>query len=487
MRFIALVLLPVVFSLSSPQPMPWPPSFNATLDLCCEPAQAPGWRDHQAFWYDWPNRRQASSHTDFYGAGAGMSYTGPYAADGSQLMFFKPQPQRGGAAGGAGPGPWPPGPWPPGPRRCCVWNRQVGPPRPDFMNVSSTRYVGREVIVDPTSGAAQTPVVADVWQQPGYSSANFYWTRAAPDGAGAALQFGGRLLVDPNRPDAPLAQGGFFALRSALRAGPQSESQLRPPADCVPEAAACDISAAPAAAPAAAAAEPSRSSRAAARANGGGSGGGGDGGGGGGGGGGTPAVKMVHKHTYATSDPLAAATFVSEQLGASPPGNNHHTCGASRSVTFAGTSADPGSQLQMHFVFNPHKPPGPVYMNATDLGLYEEHLRAKSLRNNTFDQFMDNHIGLVVESLDPFVARWRANDVPFVCRTWCCAEGMPQFPDRCPAYSFNRTSSCEVGCYVEVPHGIIMELQCGLNSYTEALACLTLVQPDTFDLCSSTR
>ena len=208
---MALVLFPVVFSLSSPQPVPWPPSFNATLDLCCEPAQAPGWRDRQALWYDWPNRRQASSHTDFYGAGAGMSYTGPYAADGSQLMFFKPQPQR---------------------ARCCVWNRQVGPPRPDFMNVSSSRFVGREVIVDPTSGAAQTAVVANVWQQPGYSSANFYWARAAD---GAALQFGGRLLVDPNRTDAPLARGGFFALRSALRAGLQSESQLRPPADCVPE------------------------------------------------------------------------------------------------------------------------------------------------------------------------------------------------------------------------------------------------------------
>ena len=210
---MALVLFPVVFSLSSPQPVPWPPSFNATLDLCCEPAQAPGWRDRQALWYDWPNRRQASSHTDFYGAGAGMSYTGPYAADGSQLMFFKPG-------------------WAPR----CVWNRRVGPPRPDFMNVSSSRFVGREVIVDPTSGAAQTAVVANVWQQPGYSSANFYWARAAD---GAALQFGGRLLVDPNRTDAPLARGGFFALRSALRAGLQSESQLRPPADCVPEAAAC--------------------------------------------------------------------------------------------------------------------------------------------------------------------------------------------------------------------------------------------------------
>ena len=33
--------------------------------------------------------------------------------------------------------------------------------------------------------------------------------------------------------------------------------------------------------------------------------------------------------------------------------------------------------------------------------------------------------------------------------------------------------------------GIIMELQCGLQSYSESKGCLTLVQPDTFDLCSS--
>ena len=102
------------------------------------------------------------------------------------------------------------------------------------------------------------------------------------------------------------------------------------------------------------------------------------------------------------------------------------------------------------------------------------------------DQFMDNHIGLVVDSIDPFVKQWQAAKIPFVCRTWCCGPGMPQFEEqRCPQYSFNRTSGCEVGCYVEVPHGIIMELQCGLHSYNESNNCLTIVHPDTFDLCSS--
>ena len=169
------------------------------------------------------------------------------------------------------------------------------------------------------------------------------------------------------------------------------------------------------------------------------------------------AVQFVHKHTYATSDPLAAAQFVVDNLNASGPGLNHHKCGATNTVTFPGTGTplSNGNDFLMHFVYNPRKAPGPVYMNATDLGLYEEHLRARSFRNNTFDQFIDNHIGLVVDDLDPFVRTWRAAGVPYVCRTWCCAAGMPQYPDRCPQYSLNRTGGCEVGCYVEVPHGII--------------------------------
>ena len=197
-------------------------------------------------------------------------------------------------------------------------------------------------------------------------------------------------------------------------------------------------------------------------------------------------VRAVHKHTFATADPLAAATFVAEHMGATLGGPNRHKCGATNTVTFNGTAADPENQFLMHFVFNPNKAPGPVYMNATELGLYEEHLRAQSMRNGSFDQFMDNHIGMLVSSLDPFVEYWQAHGVPFVCRTWCCAEPMAQFPARCPAYSFNRTEGCETGCYIEVPHGIIMELQCGLNSFAESLACLTLVEPEVFNLCSAT-
>ena len=90
-----------------------------------------------------------------------------------------------------------------------------------------------------------------------------------------------------------------------------------------------------------------------------------------------PGVRYVHKKTYGTGDPLAAAQFVVDHLGASGPGHNAHNCGATHSVTFKGTASDKsdGDDFQMHFVFNPHKPPGKVYMNVSDLGLYEEHLR----------------------------------------------------------------------------------------------------------------
>uniref|UniRef100_A0A7S4HG88 Uncharacterized protein n=1 Tax=Prymnesium polylepis TaxID=72548 RepID=A0A7S4HG88_9EUKA len=138
-----------------------------------------------------------------------------------------------------------------------------------------------------------------------------------------------------------------------------------------------------------------------------------------------------------------------------------------------------------HFVYDPHKRPGAAAYNATDIGLMVESVRA-GFENGTIDQYVDNHIGLVVPSLDPFVERWEAAKVPFICRTWCCGPGMPAYEaGACPAYSFNRTDGCETGCYIEAPHGIIVEMQCGLNSYAESLACLTRANPAVFDMCSA--
>ena len=44
------------------------------------------------------------------------------------------------------------------------------------------------------------------------------------------------------------------------------------------------------------------------------------------------------------------------------------------------------------------------------MGAYEQRLRGDSFgqdREDRFDQFMDNHVGLVVPSLDPYVRLWK--------------------------------------------------------------------------------
>jgi len=203
-----------------------------------------------------------------------------------------------------------------------------------------------------------------------------------------------------------------------------------------------------------------------------------------------PPVMAIHKHTYATADPEAAVAFVAAHLGGVGIQRPDHSCPAGskaagvpliRDLTLAGAVSD----LALHFVFNPNKSPGTGKMNATEIGKYVDKLRGHFGTNGIgkFDQFMDNHIGAVVSSLDPYVASWQEAGLPFICRTWCCAEGMPQYPQKCPAYSLGRESGCEVGCYVEIPYGIIFELQCGLTSYNESLGCLTRVQPEVFDLC----
>ena len=134
-------------------------------------------------------------------------------------------------------------------------------------------------------------------------------------------------------------------------------------------------------------------------------------------------------------------------------------------------------------------------------------MRKKTFPDN-FDQFVDTHLGLVYESLDPLVEHWERHGIPYLCRTWCCGPGMPQYPDeceaawegasstrvegithyfRCPPDVLNNTEYCEQGCYVQLPHGIIVEALCGLDEgLSGALKCLTKAQPEVFDLCSST-
>lgn len=206
--------------------------------------------------------------------------------------------------------------------------------------------------------------------------------------------------------------------------------------------------------------------------------------------------QFVHKKTYATGDPEAAALFLRDHVFAEVEiWNTSHTCADGSQSGFTHTAAFPATPQQpqgftMHFVRNPHKAPGAlgvpgVGLNASRLFRLIEDWRKGFGQANRFDQFMDNHLGIVFESLDPLVRNWQAAGVPFICRTWCCGPGMPQWPDRCTKHSFNNTRMCEMGCYVEVPHGLVLEVLCGLDGgLAAAKQCLTLVEPEVFDLCS---
>lgn len=197
-----------------------------------------------------------------------------------------------------------------------------------------------------------------------------------------------------------------------------------------------------------------------------------------------PTVNFVHKSTYASFDPDVSASFAVSMLGADYTNQNTHLCGSTRTARWTRGDSNAGHSFHMHFVRNPNKAPFARPMNASNLARAIEQLRGKTFPHDTFDQLMDTHVGLVVDSLDAFVRLWRRSNVTFLCRTWCCAPGMPQYP-RCPAYSMNRTEGCEVGCYVEMPAtGMVVEVQCGIDSYSESLSCLTEAQPETFDLCS---
>ncbi|CAJ1405939.1 unnamed protein product [Effrenium voratum] len=125
-------------------------------------------------------------------------------------------------------------------------------------------------------------------------------------------------------------------------------------------------------------------------------------------------------------------------------------------------------------------------MNASQLGLWVERWRGNFSKENRFDQYMDNHLGLVFDSLDPLVEKWQRDGVPFICRTWCCGPGMPQFPLHCPG-KIPNTYFCEQGCYVEAPHGIVVEALCGLEGYQQSRKCLSRIQPEElkiFDFCT---
>lgn len=197
-----------------------------------------------------------------------------------------------------------------------------------------------------------------------------------------------------------------------------------------------------------------------------------------------------HKQTFATSDPAAAARFVRDNLGGHAIiTKTSRTCadgslsGYTHIVNFKPTAFAPQG-FSVHFVNNPHKPPqnGSVpntTVNATSLGEKVEAWRDGFEQG--FDQFMDTHLGLAFDSLDPIIELWTLRNVPYICRTWCCGS---EHSDGCP--NGVNTVFCEQGCYVEAPHGIIIEALCGLSGGQQsAQQCLTKATPSVFDLCST--
>eukprot|EP00971_Amphidinium_carterae_P157308 3118520-Amphidinium_carterae.1 len=126
-----------------------------------------------------------------------------------------------------------------------------------------------------------------------------------------------------------------------------------------------------------------------------------------------PAFRYVHKKTYATADPINAAYFLEKHFGAradrSPFQRNCSNRSVEQPITknanFPATADQPNG-FTIHFVKNPHKSPWRE-MNASDLGLWVERRRGNFQTSNTFDQYMDNHLGLVFDSLDPLVESWQ--------------------------------------------------------------------------------
>jgi len=205
--------------------------------------------------------------------------------------------------------------------------------------------------------------------------------------------------------------------------------------------------------------------------------------------------RYAHKKTYATADPIAAAYFMEDYFGAKADRSQYqHHCDNTdalqqpftKNANFPATADQPRG-FTIHFVKNPQKAPGQSKMNASELGLWVEKWRGNFGATEKFDQFMDSHLGLVFDSLDPLVERWDADGIPYICRTWCCGPGMPQWPLHCPKDERLNTFFCEQGCYVEAPHGIIVEALCGLESYKASRQCLTKIKPEKlkiFDLCT---
>jgi hypothetical protein len=148
-------------------------------------------------------KRQSLTHSNFYELGSGKTYTGPYAANGTQVVYWLSAKALEDGHG------------------CCVYLEGVGTPPPDWMQ--QAKFSGHEQIRDPRRNSSDT-IDALVWNQAGSSDTNYYWADAKTK---EVLQFGARI----NRTTG-IAHGGFFQVISPLQPGEQQETELKPPSQC---------------------------------------------------------------------------------------------------------------------------------------------------------------------------------------------------------------------------------------------------------------
>jgi catechol 2,3-dioxygenase-like lactoylglutathione lyase family enzyme len=133
------------------------------------------------------------------------------------------------------------------------------------------------------------------------------------------------------------------------------------------------------------------------------------------------------KMTYAVTDPVAAADFCVAHLGATAMDQHvsNDTCAVIRWVKFPNSNVTSGGgvgqEFQLHFVHNPHKIAGSMSLADFErrlVALHGDLRRADDPRrgNADYDQWMDNHVGLRVPDIAPYVEHFRGAGIPFFTR-----------------------------------------------------------------------
>lgn len=159
------------------------------------------------------------------------------------------------------------------------------------------------------------------------------------------------------------------------------------------------------------------------------------------------AFDSVYKMTFASADPLAAREFAVNYLGAQYElGANSSGCSHIEWVNFSHTK---GSRLpfEFHFVKDWKYPHGGMTIDQ-----FEDKMAKLHGGFSSFDSFMDYHITLATDDLDPVASKLLAAGRPLLVRHFRGSFSM----------------------FVEVPHGIVLEI---------VSSKLTVMKPQVWNRC----